>query len=672
MMDDYKAEIRRLEKRIEKLSAEKARLTLLDELFKSFKDKSRLEDVITTILDNAMLLLGGMEISLAYKLGSKWYQTYLYGSSTEINPAEQKPLEKVLRTQTYYEMMEPGDDATIRSSGFTEKTSYRADAYFPLIEGGEVIAILAVIGKFINGEEITDQFGQFLNYSGIMLKNALSNELSYSSMQDEFSQIFNSNIDGILVLQGDLSIRNANPKMHQLAGYPTGELEGLNLKDIDELDKALKIIQMHQFDFEESVEETISFKRMMDGEIQHCILSINPLRSYEREITGYILNFKDINSLKTIEKSLRVSEQRFSLAVQGTNDGLWDWNLLTDEMYYSPRWKEILGYRDDEIENEVGEWERRTENSDWQKASLQIENAVNGAGDRYQAEFRMRHKDGHWIDVLSKGTIMRDSSGTALRLIGTHSDITDRRKREAELNAAKLKAEESERLKTAFLANMSHEIRTPLNGIMGFSRLLAEPLLEDEKRLEFAGIVIESSSRLLTVVNDILDLSQLDSGNMTINKTSVELNTFMDSLYLFYKDQAEMKSLDFRIEREFEDEELLVSFDHNRMFQILSNLISNALKFTEEGEIVLGYRQKTGGGIQYFVRDTGIGIPKNARKKIFERFYQEQAGYTRSFGGNGLGLSICRKLIELHGGKLELKSEDGKGSEFFFSLEKTL
>jgi PAS domain S-box-containing protein len=668
-VSDYQDEIRRLEKRIDKLSKEKARLKLLDEIFRSFENRSSFSDVVNTILENALLLLGGMELSLVYKLGGKWHQACLYGDSCEIDPAVQPQLIEVLKTRKYLEIRNSGDDATIRSSGFAEKARYKVDAYFPLIEGGEVIAILSVLGKFINDEEITGHFNSFFKYSGIMLKNALTNELSYSSMQDEFAQIFNSNIDGILVLEEDLSIRTANLKMHQLAGLPADRLEGRDIKDLKELEFAVRLILEHKNQFEESIEETVSLISKIDGTTQHCILSVNPLRNFEREITGYILNFKDINSLKKTENHLRKSKERFSLAMQGTNEGLWDWDIETDEVYFSPRWKEIVGYQDDEIDNLIGEWERLTEKTDWKRVCMKTDAALNGKSDRYEAEFRMLHKDGHLVSILSKGKIIRAPSGKAVRMIGTHNDITERRTREEELNVAKLKAEESERLKTAFLANMSHEIRTPLNGIMGFSRLLAEPVVEDDKRLEYAGIVMDSGKRLLNVVNDILDLAQLDSGNMVIHKTSIELNTFLDSLYLFYKDQADIKSLAFRIDREAGEDDLFVSFDHNRMFQIFSNLISNAFKFTKKGEVVFGYNRSEAGSLRYFVRDTGIGIPKSAEKNIFDRFYQEQAGYTRSFGGNGLGLSICRKLIELHGGKLELISEVGKGSEFFFSLE---
>ncbi|HRS18504.1 MAG TPA: ATP-binding protein, partial [Bacteroidales bacterium] len=228
-------------------------------------------------------------------------------------------------------------------------------------------------------------------------------------------------------------------------------------------------------------------------------------------------------------------------------------------------------------------------------------------------------------------------------------------------------AEESDTLKTAFLANMSHEIRTPMNGIIGFSEMLAENNLTDEKRKEYAQIVVKSSKQLLALVNDILDISKIEAGEVTISKDIFNVNTLIHDIYIFFKPQAIQKRLEFHEVKSLADSQSVIESDKNRLRQILVNLVSNALKFTHTGEVSFGY-SVSNGSITFFVKDTGIGIPKHLQKEIFERFRQAELETTKLYGGTGLGLSISQKLVELLGGTIQLESEPGKGSLFSFTL----
>jgi len=236
-----------------------------------------------------------------------------------------------------------------------------------------------------------------------------------------------------------------------------------------------------------------------------------------------------------------------------------------------------------------------------------------------------------------------------------------------ELTIAKTKAEESNSLKSMFLANMSHEIRTPMNAIMGFAEFLQEPGLSKDKQKRFVQVINSSCRQLLSVISDIIDISKIEAGQISMDSDSIDINNLLKELFLSYKKVAALKKIHLKCSLECPKELILVKTDVNRVKQILCNLLDNALKFTKEGFIDFGYKIKND-FIEFYVKDTGIGIAPENLELIFERFRQVETTDNRIHGGNGLGLSISKALIEKLGGTISVMSKFGKGSNVLFTI----
>ncbi len=247
------------------------------------------------------------------------------------------------------------------------------------------------------------------------------------------------------------------------------------------------------------------------------------------------------------------------------------------------------------------------------------------------------------------------------------SIIIEREKMIRDLVAAKERAEESDRLKSAFLANMSHEIRTPMNGILGFAELLKEPKLSGEEQQMFIELIEKSGERLLNIINDLINISKIESGQMDMSYSKANINKQLRFLFNFFKLEAQQKKLKLKVSCPVSDEEAVINTDKEKVYAILTNLIKNAIKFTKNGTIEFGYLQDDG-KVMFFIKDTGIGIPVSKQKRIFERFVQANSGMSSVYEGAGLGLAISKAYVEMLGGEIWIESEQGKGTCFYFTI----
>lgn len=288
-------------------------------------------------------------------------------------------------------------------------------------------------------------------------------------------------------------------------------------------------------------------------------------------------------------------------------------------------------------------------------------------GEIFNYESEWYTKDGKILYVREGARAVRDHEGKVCRYDGSVENITDLIKTQQALVKAKEKAEDSERLKTAFLANMSHEIRTPMNGVLGFLELLKDQDLTEEDKNHFIDIISKSGQQLLSTINSIIDLSKIDANQMPVHLEEVNLVAQLKGLYEFFEVECKEKGLGFYLLSGTEYEKIIFKTDRAKLSSILTNLIKNAIKYTDEGKITISYKLLDD-NIEFAIKDTGIGISKEKQENVFKRFQQAEVELRRTYHGSGLGLAIAKAYAEMLNGKIWFKSTVGKGSVFYLSL----
>jgi PAS domain S-box-containing protein len=385
--------------------------------------------------------------------------------------------------------------------------------------------------------------------------------------------------------------------------------------------------------------------------------------------------FQDITTRKKAELALENERQRLANVIDGTGLGTWEWNIPNGDLVINERWADICGYKRGELAPiGIGVWRRLVHPDDLALAEEALQSHFGGHLPMYDVVFRMRHKSGQWVWVRSAGRIIdRTPEGLPLMMYGTHTDITRDKLREeaireanSRLKAETERAEAASRAKGDFLANMSHEIRTPLNAIIGMSELLENDPTGPDAR-EFLHTIRNSGDALLALINDILDFSKIEAGQLDLERVPVNLRACAEAAVNTISLAAARRSLRVVLEMDPALPPAIIG-DPLRLRQILINLLNNAVKFTEEGEIELRIFRSGDSQIGFAVRDTGIGITPEQQEKLFQSFSQADSSTTRRFGGTGLGLAISRKLVEMMGGAIRVDSGQGVGSTFHFAI----
>jgi PAS domain S-box-containing protein len=362
-------------------------------------------------------------------------------------------------------------------------------------------------------------------------------------------------------------------------------------------------------------------------------------------------------------------EQRLQYVVRATNDAIWEVDLATGQVWCGGQFYSIFGYQPGEVKLTTAWWSSQIHAEDRDRVLASVKSAIEGGESLWSSEYRRRRGDGSYAYVYDRGYVVRDGAGKALRLTGAMMDLSDRKRNEKELEAAKETAEAANRSKSEFLAIMSHEIRTPMNGIIGMTDLALDTLLSPEQR-EYLTIVKESSNALLTLLNDILDFSKIEAGKLSLDPTEFNLRDLLATTVRLLAVRARQKGLEIAWRATPRVPERVIG-DAGRLRQVIVNLLGNAVKFTEQGEVVLGVdvesEEDQSTLLHFTLRDTGIGIAPEQQKGIFEAFTQADSSMPRKYGGTGLGLTISSRLVQMMAGKIWVESALGEGSTFHFT-----
>lgn len=490
--------------------------------------------------------------------------------------------------------------------------------------------------------------------------------------EERFRSIFENSLAVMLLIEpNSRRIIDANHAAERFYGWSHAELVQLKIEDLntlseDAITRALKQATEQariNFRFKHRLAngsfrdvEIYSSKVMIDGkEYLHSII---------HDITDQI---KAQNEVEKKEKLLRLFVQHSpaSIAMFDTDMKY----ILVSNQYlidFGLTGIDIIGKSHYEIFPDLP--------SEWRERHIRC---LAGSFEKTEAQ-SFTHLDGKTDWIQCEIHPWFEQNNIVAGILVFSEVVTQRREAENELIAAKEKAVESDRLKSAFLANISHEIRTPMNGILGFSELLKMPNLAGAQQQEYIEIIEKSGQRMLNVINEIIDISKIESGQMKTSLSEVNINEQITYIHSFFKPEADNKKLEFSFVLGLPSADAIVNTDKEKLYAILTNLVKNALKYTDKGSVKLGYQLKTINlsvfpdetkhVLEFFINDTGIGIPADRQQAIFDRFIQADIADKRAFQGAGLGLSISKAYVEMLGGIIRVESEEQIGSTFYFTL----
>jgi PAS domain S-box-containing protein len=399
---------------------------------------------------------------------------------------------------------------------------------------------------------------------------------------------------------------------------------------------------------------------------------------------GTVYEVVDIERQKQAEATLAHSEQRANFALECARQWVWDLDFSANRVRRSPGWRTVFGLGDADLGGTDEAWQI-VHPDDRAAIEAALQRVVTGLDEFFEATYRVQHKDGRWLWVLSRGKITaRDPDGRPRHLLATSIDITAQKSLADQLADVNRRLEQQTRelrmmadaanqaslAKSEFLAAMSHDIRTPMSGVLGMADLLASERLTPSQQ-HYVETIRKSGVHLLSLLNDILDFSRIEAGRTELESVAFAPQQVLDQVHSLLAGQAIERGLSLRLENAT-SHSLVVKGDPNRLHQVVVNLVSNALKFTTRGEVVIALRElgATADDVQlrFEVTDTGVGIPEARQAALFQPFVQADRSTSRHYGGTGLGLAICKRLVEAMGGRIEIVSAEGQSSRFWFDL----
>ncbi len=527
------------------------------------------------------------------------------------------------------------------------------------------VLIRKIEDKMLQSEKSEKEIRRYAEELEKEIHERKKNEVSLLKSEAYNRLLFNSSPIGLVLCKMDGTFVDVNQAFANIIGRTVEETLKLNYKDItqakyeaQDAEQVKNIIEKGHYGYYEK--EYIH----SDGHLVPVLLQGLVLERDGEQFTWSTV--EDITERKKAELKLLESQHLFQTLAEVSPVGIFRTSPDGYTTYVNLKWSELSGLM---FEEALGDkWLDAVHPDDKEKVleSWRFKTELQKPS---QTEYRFLHKDGSVVWVI--GNAVPEWNDNELNgYIGTITDITTIKNFEKDLVQAKEKAEESDRLKSAFLANMSHEIRTPMNGILGFSELLKMPGLSGKQQQEYIKIIEKSGARMLNIINDIVEISKIESGLMNVVQSETQINKQTQFIYDFFKPQADDKGIQITMLNGLPADESTIITDREKIYSVLTNLVKNAIKFTFNGSIEFGYNLKAN-ELEFFVKDTGIGIPRDRQKAIFDRFVQADIADSKAFQGAGLGLSISKAFVEMLGGKIWVESEAGNGSVFYFTIPYT-
>ncbi len=526
----------------------------------------------------------------------------------------------------------------------------------PIFDSDKIVAVVGVANKESDYDSVDlNQLRLMMNSVWRIVKRKEAEERIL-----KLNKAIEQSPVAIMITDSKGFVEYVNPKFGQMTGYTSEEVTGKN-PDLLRLETSSEEEnnRFRETIFSGKVWYGEYCNKKKSGEPYWENLIVSPILNSSGDITHFVSIKEDITEKKEVENKknlLAHSLESISECVSITDNN----DIL---MYVNEAFMNTYGYSEDEL---IGKHISMVRPKDFEmEHSINILSQTISGG--WRGELINRRKDGTCFPLLLSTSVIKDDNKMPIALIGVAIDITEMKQKNEELLAAKAKAEENDRLKTAFLHNISHEIRTPMNAIVGFADLLNEPGLLPDQVKHFTQIIVESSKQLLSIITDIVNIATIEAGQERIHLRKINVNTICKMVIEQFRLKAETKKISLIFKSAVNERDSNIMTDETKLVQILTNLLSNALKFTDKGSIELGCQLKNQ-LLEFYVKDTGMGIPIERQEEIFKRFHQLDITDNRHFGGSGLGLSISKTYVELLGGKIWISSEPGNGSTFFFTI----
>lgn len=465
--------------------------------------------------------------------------------------------------------------------------------------------------------------------------------------------IVESAASGILTVNSEGVICSFNRAAEHIFAYTSDEAVGRSILDLLPASERQTVGAQLLSYLHQTTMPTAKFNQELKGRRKNgdeFVMDWAVSEAHHDSARVFVVIVRDITERTEAQEALRRSEERFELAFMGSNDGLWDWDITSNCVYYSPVWKSMLGYRETELGNTMSEWSDRVHPDDLMDVMGAVRAYLSSDAQSYRYEHRIRHRDGHYLWVLVRGFAQRDAEGRAYRMVGINTDIDERKK--------------VERLKSEFVATVSHELRTPLTSIRGALKMVVSGVTGalPEKALSLLVLAERNSERLLVLINDILDMEKIQSGQLALQCTVQDIRPLLEQSIEANQSYADLYQVQFQLQ--VDDQPLYARVDSGRLLQVFANLLSNAAKFSHSGGLVEMSAMVRDTQIEIRVKDYGEGIPVEFHERLFQKFTQADSSASRQKGGTGLGLAITRSIVETMGGAICFESTVGEGTCF--------